>query len=154
MTRSDEFRELRNSGWLLREIAAKYGVSRQYVHRVIGNTGWSRPPKIKMGKRIPFLDRFWSQVEIMGNDECWPWMGAKVGAYGRFTIKHNYQEYAHRVAYELGYHKQAGELYVCHHCDNPVCCNPSHLFLGTARDNVMDSVDKGRWGRLHKREKH
>jgi hypothetical protein len=52
---------------------------------------------------------------------------------------------AHRLAYELahGFGAASGKL-VCHECDNPPCCNPRHLFLGTAQDNITDRDKKGR----------
>jgi HNH endonuclease len=52
---------------------------------------------------------------------------------------------AHRVAYFLTHAEFDQTKDVCHHCDNPPCCNPNHLFLGTAADNIRDAMDKGRW---------
>lgn len=52
---------------------------------------------------------------------------------------------AHRVAYVLLYGDFDFALDVCHHCDNPPCCNGDHLFLGTAKDNIWDAIQKGRW---------
>jgi hypothetical protein len=64
---------------------------------------------------------------------------------------------AHRVAWELTHGPAAPELFVCHKCDNPPCCNPAHLFLGSPADNVVDMVRKGRnnalRGEQHKRAK-
>ena len=51
---------------------------------------------------------------------------------------------AHRVAYALANNTWPGEMMVCHSCDNPACCNPAHLWLGTNSENQDDSVNKGR----------
>jgi len=85
-----------------------------------------------------------SRVRVAGPDDCWLWVGARndrgYGQFRRFKTFH----YAHRVAYELA-HGALGERQVCHRCDNPGCCNPAHLFPGTARDNMQDMHSKGRW---------
>lgn len=83
-------------------------------------------------------------------DACWPFVGGghnRVGWHRTISSrdssgkKHNYL--AHRVAYEL-FTGPPGDLFVLHRCDNPVCCNPSHLFLGTQSDNCKDMWGKGR----------
>ena len=91
-------------------------------------------------KRASFSDRFWALVDKKGPDECWEWKGFRTsGGYGMYSRKG-----AHRIAYELTFGPVPTGLWVCHHCDNRECCNPAHLFLGTARDNAMDMVTKGR----------
>ena len=93
--------------------------------------------------------RFWLAVDCSrtGVGECWPWMGMRGGRtstkYGH--VKINGQDVgAHRVAWELAFGPIPPGLFVCHRCDNPPCCKPSHLFLGTAGDNNRDSASKGR----------
>jgi hypothetical protein len=93
----------------------------------------------------PIAERFWPKVDKSG--ECWIWRGAKNrNGYGTFMLG-EFQARAHRVAYELTYGPILDRLMVCHHCDNPPCCNPAHLFLGTVADNAADMVKKGRQAR-------
>jgi hypothetical protein len=78
-----------------------------------------------------------------GPEACWPWRGRRSpGGYGRGSF--GTTTYAHRRAYELAVGPVPAGLDVCHACDNPPCCNPAHLWAGTARDNLRDAVAKGR----------
>jgi hypothetical protein len=93
--------------------------------------------------------RFWAKVADMESDGCWEWRGARnQDGYGVVGWKENggtRTTTASRIAVELttGEPIPAG-LLVCHECDNPPCCNPNHLFLGTYTDNVRDAMRKGR----------
>jgi predicted XRE-type DNA-binding protein len=91
------------------------------------------------------VDRFWSKVDkSAGPDDCWIWNGNKnKQGYGRVWWNGKLHA-AHRVAYELSFGGMPPELDVCHKCDNPSCCNPSHFFLGTNKDNMHDMIRKGR----------
>lgn len=86
---------------------------------------------------------FWSRVKK--SDGCWEWMGNR-GPRGYGTIKVAGKVYrTHRYAYALVNGPIPEGYFVCHRCDNPPCCRPDHLFLGTAKDNNHDMMRKGRY---------
>jgi hypothetical protein len=88
--------------------------------------------------------RFWMTLDGGSADECWPWAGAlAANGYGRVRRGHKSMA-AHRVAYELYWEPVPEGLCVCHACDNPPCCNPHHLWVGTIEDNTQDMIRKGR----------
>lgn len=89
------------------------------------------------------LERFWSKVSITANpNKCWNWT-ANGQRYGSFKIGAG--EYkSNRIAYFLHHNIDPMFLSVIHSCDNPKCCNPAHLSLGTHDDNMKDMVNKGR----------
>ena len=86
------------------------------------------------------IERFWSKVDIKDDDSCWMWTAAKLVnfGYGAFGVRGSVVERAHRMSYYLVKGDIPKGLHVLHKCDNPPCCNPSHLFLGTDQDNVDD----------------
>lgn len=92
-------------------------------------------------------EQFWQRVSTGDPGECWEWpLGRTAGGYGKVKIGGRTFT-AHRVAYEFATGTAPGELQVCHRCDNRLCCNPAHLFLGTALDNNRDKTAKGRQAR-------
>lgn len=94
--------------------------------------------------RTPIADRFWGKVQKRGGDQCWEWTAGRTSAgYGAFWTGRR-DILAHRMSYILAVAPVPLAMYVCHHCDNPLCVRPSHLFIGTAKDNMQDAVSKGR----------
>jgi hypothetical protein len=78
---------------------------------------------------------------------CWLWAGARTaGGYGKVKIggRRGKEIYTHRLSYMLNCGPIPRGVVVCHRCDTPACCNPTHLFLGTQGDNVRDAYAKGR----------
>lgn len=117
-----------------------------------GSEQSAAPPKRKLkGEQLNKTDfseavqkRFWASVEIKESDECWVWTGNRnVAGYGRLWIGEKAYR-ANRVACALHYGEIGAGVLACHSCDNPPCCNPKHLFLGTEETNAMDSAAKGR----------
>jgi hypothetical protein len=98
--------------------------------------------------RTPIEQRFWPKVLRAGADDCWIWTGHcdNKNGYGWIGAGGHYGKavHVHRLAYELAFGAIPEGLCVLHHCDNPACVNPSHLFLGTQKDNIEDMIRKGR----------
>lgn len=97
----------------------------------------------------PLAVRMAELVDKRGPDDCWNFKGNTPGfGHGMITVHEGRRQSrvvrAHRVAWELAYGPIPKGMCVCHRCDNPACCNPAHLFLGTVGDNNRDRHAKGR----------
>lgn len=98
----------------------------------------------KMNYPEDIISRFFQTIKYPGNDQyCWEWNGyCNEYGYGIFNWDRHIK--AHRFIFECYNGPIPDGLFVCHKCDNPPCCNPEHLFLGTEQDNKNDMVQKNR----------
>jgi len=135
----DQICELYRTGNMSqRKLAAKFRVSQVTIGRIVKG--------IKKTTQTT-EERFWSKVDTSGgNDVCWTWTGSRsTNGYGTFKLSTNKTVLTHRYAYRLATGKQIPRgMHVCHACDNPSCCNPKHLSVGTPKQNVEDSIRRGR----------
>lgn len=116
---------------------------------------YARRPRTYSRLRIPddqIVPYFWSKVDKDGPipphrpalGPCWIWTGyCKPNGYGSFAL-HRVATHAHRFAFAQEYGPIPIGKHVLHKCDNPPCVRPTHLFLGTAKDNMDDCREKGR----------
>lgn len=129
-----------NPGATFRQATAAIGISNKNVFA-------EARARLNLGTEA----RFWSKVNKNGPTQphmttpCWEWTGSKTtNGYGQFNYKGR-QVQAHRVPLLMGMDRELrSDEWACHHCDNRICVNPSHIFIGTRQDNVDDMLAKGR----------
>src|SRR6267142_2941062 len=91
------------------------------------------------------IQNFWNHVHK--TETCWEYQAKAHDKYGyrRFYIGYGNYVYVHRFSWILKNGQVPAGMMICHKCDNTQCVRPSHLFLGTPKDNVQDCMRKGRW---------
>jgi len=96
------------------------------------------------------LDHILGRTKI-NEEDCWIWQGGmSARRYGQLGWRNKLWR-VHRLMWVLFYGAIPEGLFVCHHCDVPLCCNPEHLFLGTSKDNMRDAASKARMQRGDKK---
>lgn len=104
----------------------------------------SIPKMLNTRQSQSLADMFWALIQQGAIDECWPWLGATNGAGYGIVRMLGAKFYAHRQAYTEARGPIAAGMVIRHSCDNPICCNPAHLDVGTMRDNTQDAVTRGK----------
>ena len=133
-----------------REFARPVGVGpKRYEGRKFCSLACSHQP-------VPWQHRMWLRVDVGWEHECWEWQGFKnpkglrnSKGYGQIGIGDGTKRLGetHRLAYEFFNGPIPEGMLVRHACDNPPCCNPAHLLLGTGADNSRDAIERGRVAR-------
>ena len=121
-------------------LAKEFGVAPTQICNIIKG-------RQRKDRRLSPAELLWSNVLIKGADDCWEWQASCNPRNGYGFFRHSSRKKsigAHRFAYEVSSGVSPGKLHVCHTCDNPKCCNPAHLFLGTPLDNMRDKIAKNR----------
>ncbi len=129
------------------------GYCKLHYRRLAVHGSTDEPPTRRSRMELTFAQRFWDRVKISGTDECWEWQGA-AGAGGYGNVKRGGVKVgAHIIALELHQKKPVTQK-VLHSCDRPLCCNPNHLREGTQKENVADSIRRGRRTQVFQGSKH
>lgn len=91
-------------------------------------------------------DRFMRKIEMVPEAGCWLWIASTYpdGRYGKFCMGRGEYDGAHRASWRIFKGAIPPGAFVLHRCDVSLCCNPAHLFIGSAQENMDDKTSKGR----------
>ena len=93
------------------------------------------------------INKIWDYIEVKDQESCWIWTKGKANyGYGVINTSERKQFRVHRLVWSFYFGDIPDGMFVLHKCDNPPCCNPGHLFIGTQADNIRDMIRKGRRG--------
>lgn len=139
MIEKEKIIQLRAKGFTQKQIGESLGCNESYVWSVLKEEGLTSR-KMSMTP----IQRLQRRLKTNENTGCWEFQGARVKeGYGQIKFDGvNYR--AHRLSYSLFVGEIPDGMHVLHKCDNPPCCNPDHLFLGTDAANTQDKIEKGR----------
>ena len=100
-------------------------------------------------KPKPIKLRLFAKLSMPGPDECWEYQGATSQGYGYMRYKKINEKWTMKRTHVVSYEIHNGDIpkgfCVLHSCDNRLCCNPKHLWIGTKKDNAVDMSKKNRW---------
>lgn len=137
-------------GYSLADCAAKFDCTLITAGRALRYFRVNFPAEWIAIKEQRSVRRFWANVPEGRPDECWEWQGNRhSNGYGRARVN-GVLGWAHRFALSLATGQKL-TLHVLHSCDNPPCCNPSHLREGTPQENMQDRDSRGRGAWQRKR---
>lgn len=133
---------VKSCGCITQELINIHRIKHEKPKKIVSEDGRTKYKLLPVFNQEEFC-RFWSKVALSANPfVCWNWT-ATGQRYGSFSFGKGIYK-ANRMAYFLHYGVDPKELSVMHSCDNPKCCNPNHLSLGTHYDNMQDMKNKNR----------